>query len=202
MFIHKKLSVIIFLDKDVVRNWVKERCDPYNDPLPEIPNELVMKVRDVYVGFYEGLTGLKLQDDSGNKSTEQYVHDYYNKYITKYVNIVAGSASDRKYIDKLKQKGQELGVYCKEYICSAHKNTKELVELMDKWNSLDTQLVFIAVAGRSNALGSVLAANLKKHVVISCPPFKDKADFSVNINSSLQNPSNVPSLTAKKILEF
>ena len=24
-------------DKDVIRAWVAARCDPYNDPIPEIP---------------------------------------------------------------------------------------------------------------------------------------------------------------------
>ena len=180
------------LDKDVVRNWVKQRCDPYNDKLPEIPEDLINKVREVYVGFYNKLTDIALVN---NKLTvSKYISEYYDKYINNFVIIVAGSESDREYINKLKDKGNKLNVYCKDYICSAHKNTKKLVGLIDEWNSLNKNIVFIAVAGRSNALGAVLASNLK-YSVISCPPFKDKSDFTVNINSSLQNPSNVPALT-------
>jgi len=45
----------------------------------------------------------------------------------------------------------------------------------------------------SNALGGVVAAN-SKYPTISCPPFKDQIDMMVNINSSIQNPSNVPAM--------
>ena len=52
----------------------------------------------------------------------------------------------------------------------------------------------IAVAGRSNGLGGALAANLVLPV-INCPPFKDKVDMLVNINSSLIMPSRTPAGT-------
>ena len=52
----------------------------------------------------------------------------------------------------------------------------------------------IAVAGRSNGLGGALAANLAIPL-INCPPFKDKVDMMVNINSSLIMPSKTPAST-------
>ena len=36
-------------DKDFVRAWVAERCDPYNDPIPEIPAELIARTSAVYI---------------------------------------------------------------------------------------------------------------------------------------------------------
>ncbi|MCA3734242.1 MAG: phosphoribosylaminoimidazolesuccinocarboxamide synthase, partial [Phenylobacterium sp.] len=36
-------------DKDFVRNWVAERCDPYVDPIPHIPPEMIEQTSDVYV---------------------------------------------------------------------------------------------------------------------------------------------------------
>lgn len=44
-------------DKDFVRSWVAERCDPYRDPIPEIPQELVLATAEVYVRAYERITG-------------------------------------------------------------------------------------------------------------------------------------------------
>jgi phosphoribosylaminoimidazole-succinocarboxamide synthase len=44
-------------DKDFVRSWVAERCDPYKDPIPEIPAELVLETSDVYVQAFETITG-------------------------------------------------------------------------------------------------------------------------------------------------
>ena len=44
-------------DKDFVRNWVAARCDPYQDPIPEIPEEIVLRTAAVYIQAYETITG-------------------------------------------------------------------------------------------------------------------------------------------------
>jgi phosphoribosylaminoimidazole-succinocarboxamide synthase len=44
-------------DKDFVRAWVAARCDPYNDPVPEIPEEIVRQTSAVYVEAFEAITG-------------------------------------------------------------------------------------------------------------------------------------------------
>ncbi|THV20295.1 phosphoribosylaminoimidazolesuccinocarboxamide synthase [Peteryoungia ipomoeae] len=53
-------------DKDFVRAWVAERCDPYHDAIPQIPEKLVEETSRVYIDAYEAITGLTFQpDDSG-----------------------------------------------------------------------------------------------------------------------------------------
>ncbi|MCI0429098.1 MAG: phosphoribosylaminoimidazolesuccinocarboxamide synthase [Rhodospirillales bacterium] len=44
-------------DKDVVRNWVNARCNPYKDPIPEIPRELRLQAAATYIGVFESITG-------------------------------------------------------------------------------------------------------------------------------------------------
>ena len=44
-------------DKDFVRNWVVARCDPYTDPIPKIPAEIVLETAAVYIRAYETITG-------------------------------------------------------------------------------------------------------------------------------------------------
>ena len=44
-------------DKDFVRAWVAERCDPYKDTIPEIPREMVLETARVYISAYERITG-------------------------------------------------------------------------------------------------------------------------------------------------
>jgi 5-(carboxyamino)imidazole ribonucleotide mutase len=56
------------------------------------------------------------------------------------------------------------------------------------------RIIYVTVAGRSNALSGVVACNTS-YPVIACPPFKDKSDMMVNINSTLQMPSKVPVMT-------
>lgn len=51
------------LDKDFVRAWVAERCDPYKDPIPAIPDELIARTSEVYLQAYEMITGQRLEPD-------------------------------------------------------------------------------------------------------------------------------------------
>jgi phosphoribosylaminoimidazole-succinocarboxamide synthase len=44
-------------DKDFVRSWVVARCDPYKDPIPEIPAETVLETSRVYIDAFERITG-------------------------------------------------------------------------------------------------------------------------------------------------
>jgi phosphoribosylaminoimidazole-succinocarboxamide synthase len=44
-------------DKDFVRNWVAERCDPYKEPIPDIPTQLIAQTSRVYVQAFETVTG-------------------------------------------------------------------------------------------------------------------------------------------------
>ena len=44
-------------DKDVVRNWVNARCNPYKDPIPEIPRELRLQAAATYISVFESITG-------------------------------------------------------------------------------------------------------------------------------------------------
>lgn len=50
-------------DKDVIRSWVGARCDPYKDPIPEIPVEMIEKTSRVYIDAYEMITGTAFVPD-------------------------------------------------------------------------------------------------------------------------------------------
>jgi phosphoribosylaminoimidazole-succinocarboxamide synthase len=53
-------------DKDFVRAWVAERCDPYKDAIPKIPAALVQQTSEVYIRAFETITGQTfVPDDSG-----------------------------------------------------------------------------------------------------------------------------------------
>ena len=62
------------------------------------------------------------------------------------------------------------------------------------FNIKEANIVWVTVAGRSNALSGVVASNTT-YPTIACPPFVDKNDMLVNINSTLQCPSKVPVMT-------
>ncbi len=45
------------LDKDFIRNWISARCDPYRDPIPEIPDDVILEAAAAYINTFETLTG-------------------------------------------------------------------------------------------------------------------------------------------------
>jgi len=44
-------------DKDFMRNWVAARCDPYKDPIPAIPDDVILATAAVYIRAFETITG-------------------------------------------------------------------------------------------------------------------------------------------------
>jgi len=104
-----------------------------------------------------------------------------------------GSKVDMDHTDKLVGGLSEWGIESDVHVASAHKVPLKVVNLVEGYNKED-DIVMIGIAGRSNALSGVLAAN-SYHPVFACPPFQDKADMMVNLNSSLMMPSDTPVMT-------
>ncbi|MCW6534714.1 phosphoribosylaminoimidazolesuccinocarboxamide synthase [Sphingomonas lycopersici] len=50
-------------DKDFVRSWVAARCDPYHDPIPAIPRDLITGTAAVYAEAFETITGKTFAPD-------------------------------------------------------------------------------------------------------------------------------------------
>ena len=44
-------------DKDFLRRWVAARVDPYRDPIPPIPREIIAEAARIYVRVFETITG-------------------------------------------------------------------------------------------------------------------------------------------------
>ncbi|MES2843828.1 MAG: phosphoribosylaminoimidazolesuccinocarboxamide synthase [Pseudomonadota bacterium] len=53
-------------DKDVIRSWVVERCDPYVDPIPVIPAGIIEHTARVYIEAFEEITGQTFVPDTSN----------------------------------------------------------------------------------------------------------------------------------------
>jgi phosphoribosylaminoimidazole-succinocarboxamide synthase len=49
------------LDKEFLRLWIAARCDPYKDPIPEIPAETLIEFSEKYIRLYEQVTGRKFE---------------------------------------------------------------------------------------------------------------------------------------------
>ena len=181
-------------DKDIVRYWLKENPDE------TIPDSLIEKTSITYVEFYERLCEKKLHHyhfldvnntnprwDSPEQELREIACGIFNSCI-----IICGSVKDMEHCQSIANNLNQNIIY-NIYPCSAHKETEKLIKLLKRVRVYES-CVLVTVAGMSNALSGVVACNTRLPV-IACPPFKDKMDMMVNINSSLQCPSKVPVMT-------
>ncbi|AWM77355.1 phosphoribosylaminoimidazolesuccinocarboxamide synthase [Phenylobacterium parvum] len=69
-------------DKDFVRSWVSERCDPYVDPIPAIPPEMVERTSDVYVDAFQRITGRAFEAPSPGLDIAARVRGNLARYVS------------------------------------------------------------------------------------------------------------------------
>ncbi len=106
------------------------------------------------------------------------------------VVIIMGSKSDVDWAKKISSLLEEFGIEVVMRVSSAHKTPLRCHEIIKEYEG--EKVVFITVAGRSNALGGFTDA--QTHCpVISCPPRSDRL-WEVDIYSSLRMPSGVAPL--------
>lgn len=106
------------------------------------------------------------------------------------VVIIMGSKSDLEYCKKILNKLTEFGIKTEMRIASAHKTPEKVLEILREYEEED--VVFVTVAGRSNALSGFVDANTSKPVIAS-PPYSDKF-AGMDILSSIRTPSGVAPL--------
>ena len=90
------------------------------------------------------------KNENNNISEEVFLNDYFNNYIQKFVVIIAGSTSDEKHCLKIQSKLREKNIYSKIYYCSAHKNTRGVLDILERYENR-SGLCYVTVAGMSNA---------------------------------------------------
>ena len=85
------------------------------------------------------------------------------------VVIFAGSGSDEAHIDKIVNGIRKYGLPVEVRVKSAHKQSEELLRAMQEYDNLCGPLVYIAVAGGTDALSGTISYNSLRPT-ISCPP--------------------------------
>ncbi len=56
------------LDKEFLRLWVSERCDPYKDPIPDIPEDTLVEFSQRYIRLYETVTRQEFSAETSGES--------------------------------------------------------------------------------------------------------------------------------------
>ncbi len=109
------------------------------------------------------------------------------------VIILMGSKSDLSQAQSVAKTLKTLEISYQMRVCSAHKATARLLEILREYEQQPEPLVYVTIAGRSNALSAVIDAN-SRFPVIACPPYSDRFG-GMDILSSLRLPSGIASPT-------
>jgi len=182
------------MDKEYIRQWLLN--NKVDGKVPDmLPQEVIETASKKYIDIYERILGEKFIECELELNTRMY-NRLLNAELIKdgYVIIIMGSPADLEHCKKIKSHLKKYDIYVDMRVTSAHKNGERLPEITEVYNNSIEPGCVIAVAGRSNGLGGAMAANLTIPL-INCPPFKDKIDMMVNINSSLVMPSRTPAST-------
>jgi len=108
------------------------------------------------------------------------------------VVIIMGSKGDLEHANKIAEQLGAFGIRCTLRVASAHKSVRHLLTIIEESNATGEPIVFVAVAGRSNALAGMIDANTP-FPVITCPP-SSTAFGGADIYSSLRMPGGVAPL--------
>jgi 5-(carboxyamino)imidazole ribonucleotide mutase len=107
------------------------------------------------------------------------------------VKIIMGSEGDSEFCKKIGKVLDKYGISYEYRVASAHKTPEKGLEILKE--DKEETLVYITVAGRSNALSGFVDFNTHRPV-IACPPYSDKF-AGADIFSSLRMPSGSGALT-------
>jgi len=106
------------------------------------------------------------------------------------VVILMGSERDLEFCREIAKHLKALGLEHEFRVASAHKTPDKVLQILNEFEK--EKIVYITVAGRSNALSAFVDANTAKPV-IACPPYSEKYG-GADIYSSLRVPSGIASL--------
>ena len=104
--------------------------------------------------------------------------------------VLMGSEKDLEFCREIAKHLKALGVEYEFRVASAHKTPEQVLKVLKEFEK--EKIVYVTVAGRSNALSAFVDANTSKPV-IACPPYSEKFG-GADIYSSLRVPSGIGSL--------
>ncbi len=104
--------------------------------------------------------------------------------------VLMGSEKDLEFCREITKHLKALEVEYEFRVASAHKTPEQVLKILKEFEK--EKIVYVTVAGRSNALSAFVDANTSKPV-IACPPYSEKFG-GADIYSSLRVPSGIGSL--------
>ena len=102
--------------------------------------------------------------------------------------VMMGSDKDLEFTQPCLDLLDDFGIDYELIVASAHKTPEKVLGILDEHEG-EGNVVYVTVAGRSNALSGMVDANTE-YPVIACPPYSSKFG-GADVFSSLRMPSGV-----------
>ena len=103
--------------------------------------------------------------------------------------IIMGSKADSTHCQKIAEAAQQFGLEVVQRIGSAHKTPAHVLKMLAEYETGERPVVYITVAGRSNALSGFVDGAVSAPV-IACPP-PGETFGGADVFSSLRMPSGI-----------
>ena len=171
------------LDKELLRLELKAMGYSGDGPAPALPDALRTRLGGKYIELFERLTGTTFEPGAPPHAR------LWSRVTTPIVPILMGSKSDLEHARHVQKALESFGVQSDLRIASAHKSPARLLDVIEQYETDPRPKVYVAIAGRSNALSAMLCAAVTAPVV-SCPPYSDRFG-GADVFSSLRMPSGV-----------
>ncbi len=193
------------LSKQFVRDVIIEKGFNYTSTgeIPELEDEDVVEVSYRYIYLYEMLTGQDFEFPESNVRSDLIDKLKMAGYINGCIAVImAGSDSDMLHIEAIRKELEFYNIKSEIRICSAHKQPTKCEEIVNRYNQSLEPVVFVCVAGGTDALSGVVSFH-SVYPVISCPPNKDEYLSCINNPSGSSNSLIVkPANAAKHIAQI
>lgn len=150
-------------------------------PIPSLPDDIIERTDGLYISMFNRLENCPFENALNAIKHQQIIP------------IIMGSKSDLEYCRTIGRYLDKFNVQYEYRVASAHKAPENLLKIIEEYDSLYKEVVYITVASLSNALSGMVAANTLNPVIAS-PFYKDTQSYLADVHSSLRLPSDVPSM--------
>ena len=149
------------LDKDVVRDWVRRNCDPYNEPIPEVPKTLIETAQNAYTTFYNMLFSdhCLLEIPKTLMTLEEAIDVYFLEIHPEKVSVYYTEDVDKGSIQKMCDYLDSLNLYNTTHCVSIYTDSVFLQSLLQ--DQVDRRVVNICIDPKWTELASFCINNSK-----------------------------------------
>eukprot|EP00054_Salpingoeca_dolichothecata_P024575 m.167847 g.167847 ORF g.167847 m.167847 type:complete len:472 (+) comp25060_c0_seq11:114-1529(+) len=197
------------IDKDILRRWFKEKCDPYTDKvLPEAPPSLRTLLSLRYIQLYEMITGKDFEFPSldlpaGERISAGLAKGGLDMATTKKVVLFTDMDKTATCVCGTIAALDRYGLSWNLHQVSSFKAPTKVLDILEVHQKAreksggKAKVVVITIAQHSNILAGIAAANYSFPTIASPGAVAEQTGglIPTNVRSTLQVPPNVPVLT-------